>query len=381
MTELINEQISLVTVTEFRGNFPEIPLANHINLSELTEGDENPFFATLRIGKKDVSSGNGNFYDGDNIRDIASQIVTLDSNMGHVPDDKSDSAFPMPAGHWVGTLMEGSELWGKLYVPKTRPDVREFLRIKKAQNGKVSTSIYGKANREYDAKLGAYRVKNLTLETVDLAPILRSGVQDLATVPHITKEMSDSDEDESTMTEQIKDKYTIIAEMTIKDAPYVPEAVQEQIISVSTERRLVTEMTAVLGVQGDKMLDRLSELLAIEKKHGEIVTEQINRRIEDEVARLVMPDVAKVTEGVKGVREMVVNLVKAQNLPNVDAVKAAVMKAAEVPMVQTMAKLAVSEMGKHTSGGYRDSNQSEGDRVALWSKYMDVPPPETGGQS
>lgn len=375
MTGLFRDIVTEQTV--FRGKPPDVPLAGHINADELTSGDNDPFFVTLKIGKVDSMSGNGNYYDESNIREIARQVVGLDSNMGHVSASEVDSAYPMPAGHWVGASLVDGVLWAKLYVPKTRPEIREFFRVKKAQNGQVSTSIYSFAKREYDAKLSGYRLKDINLETIDLAPVLRSGVKDLASVPYLTREMSDDKEASTPMTDKIVDKYSIIAEMTVKDAPYVPEAVQEQIIGLSSDHRLVVEMSKALDVDSDGVLARVTELLSIERKHAELVTEQINRSIVDEVTAQVMPDVVQVTDGVKAVREMVVTTVKANKPADSDAVKLAVAEAVKQPMVQEMAKLALSAMGKHERGGSRNGG---GSGESATDKYM-TPKPASGGEA
>lgn len=376
-TSLIREQIALEAVTEFRGNPPDVPLASHINLESLTEGDDNPFFATLKIGKSDVMSGNNNYYDGQNVREIGRQVVGLDANMGHVPESESDSSYPMPAGHWVGALMDAEGvLWGKMYIPKTRPDVREFMRIKKAQNGKVSTSIFSFAKRNYDAKLGGYRLSEIAVETVDLAPLLRAGVRDLATVPAITREMQ-AEDGEAMGDNTFVDKYGIIAEMTVKDVPYIPEAVREQVIAVSPERRLVVEMGQVLGVADTDFVARVKELLAIERKHAEIVAEQLKRLIADEVTAQVMPNVAQVTDGVKAVREMVINAVVAGKPQDADAVKAAVADVVKMPMVQEMARLALSAMGNHERGSSSGPRGGAGgDEVR--AKYLNPKPTVEG---
>lgn len=369
--DIVSEQ------TVFRGKPPNVPIASHINREELTAGDDDPFFVTLRIGEVGSTSGNKNYYDEAIIREVERQAVGLDSNMGHVNSSEADTAFPMPAGHWVGTKLVDGVLYGKLYVPRTRQDVREFFRVKMAQNGKVSTSIYSVAEREYDAQLSAYRLKNITLETIDLAPIVRNGVASLAAVPHITSEM-ESSEEEKTMGDQtqVVNKYTIISEMDVKDAGYLPNPVRDDIINRSQPAQLVSEMSTKLGVDADGVMSRVAELLDIESKYQVVVTEQINRTIEDEVASLVMPDVTQVTGGVKAVREMVTNQVKAQSLKDASAVKSAVADVAAQPMVQEMAKLALSAMGKHESGGSRGEGKSTG----ATNQYME-PKPGSEGES
>jgi hypothetical protein len=366
----------IVEMTEFRGDYPDVPIASHINMSELTEGDDNPFFVTLRIGKDNATSGNRNFYDPGAVRSIQEQAVSLGANLGHIKPEDDATAFPIPVGHWVGSVKVGETVWGKLYVPRTHDNVREMLRVKKATGGKVATSIYGRASREYDSKLDAFRVKELALETIDLATGQRAGVTSLATVPGITREMDGQSKEDKTMTDVVANKYDIIAEMTVKDAPYVPETVQAQIISLSAERRLVSEMSQKLGVDTDGVLARVAELLTIERKHTELVVEQINRSIADEVASQVMPDVAQVTEGVKAVREMVSHTVQAGQPKDAEAVKVAVAEAVKQPMVQEMAKLALSAMGKHERGG---NSRRDGDGGDAWDKYMSAPRPQAEG--
>lgn len=374
MSEVFRDVV--VEMTEFRGDYPQVPIASHIQLSELTEGDEDPFFVTLRIAKDNSTSGNRNFYDGAAVQAIQEQAVSLGANLGHIKPEDDATAFPIPVGHWVGSVKVGETVWGKLYVPRTQPDVREMLRVKKATGGKIATSIYGRASREFDGKLEAFRVKELALETIDLATGQRAGVPSLASVPHVTREMDgDTSKEDKTMTD-VLNKYDIIAEMTVREAGHVPEPVQEHIISLSPDRRLVSEMSKTLGVETDGVLARVAELLDIERKHTELVVEQINRSIADEVASQVMPDVAQVTDGVKAVREMVINTVRAGQPSDANAVKVAVAEAVKQPMVQEMAKLALSAMGTHQRGGRRDGGEDKG---TAWETYMAAPRPAVEG--
>src|SRR4030095_14401158 len=101
----------------------------------------------------------------------------------------------------------------------------------------------------WDESLKAYRMRadTLRLGQIDLAPADRAGIPDLAAVPHLTTEMQDSEEEDSTMPE--KGKLDYINEMTADDARRLPPPVRQAILAeapIAPEIALVQELRSQL---------------------------------------------------------------------------------------------------------------------------------------
>lgn len=176
---LISELIS-----EVGGKYPDVPLADGVELETLTEGDEKPFFITLPIGAVTVSR-NDRVYRRDAVEAIKQAVNDrkIGGILGHLKDDARPYEFNIPVIHWVGAVFEGDTLWAKGYIPKTQPELREYMRIAMRTKSEVGTSIYGTAEIEDDG-----RVTNLWVETVDIAHPDRVGVTRAAEVPAVTSE-------------------------------------------------------------------------------------------------------------------------------------------------------------------------------------------------
>lgn len=175
---------------EFHGRYPEVPLADGVDLPSLIADDPDPFFVTLPVAAVNAISENGRWYDADFVESLSRQIIERHpvGQMGHVADDERATAYPIAAAHWVGALRVGEVLWAKAYVPVGA--VREFMRRMKATNSQIATSIYGTGEQIWDTERGAWRVLNFTLESIDFAPPQRAGVRMLAAVPVVTREMN-----------------------------------------------------------------------------------------------------------------------------------------------------------------------------------------------
>lgn len=364
--------------TTFRGDYPNIDVAPHIDMEALTEGDDNPFFATLKIGKVNSVSGNRRYYDSKAIEAMLNQTVGLGANMGHIENGKEDAHYPVPVGHWVGVKQVGETVWGKLYVDKTQPQIREMLRVKMRIGGTIATSIFGQAVQEYDAQRDVYNVSNIQYETIDLVAPQRAGLPELSNIPTITKETVSNSVNETEKPAKdvnpMENKYTVIQEMTVDDEPYIPKDVKAQVIALSAPNRLLETLQTTLGVESTDLEKRVGELLALETKFQSLQKEQLQIAITAEVNKQVLPGVQE-TEGVKAVREAVVNTLAAQNLSDAHQVPSAVAEAIKLPMIQTMASLASQAMG--TLQGSQQASAGQDTTQAVWSKYMKSPFPET----
>lgn len=211
------------SVGEFRGSFPDVPIAPGVNLDDLKEVDAQPFFVTLPIiPEMGAISKNGLLYDEALVNSVEQQINEKRPGgiFGHIRKDEQDTAYPAPEARWVGAKREGNTLWAKAWLPPGA--ARDRLRQLKAVGGKIATSIYGKGDFE-KVKEGVKRLKTFALESIDFAPPERAALGYGAT-PLVTAEL----EQPTTGKDNDMDKAQFLAELTANE---IPQTVREQIVN------------------------------------------------------------------------------------------------------------------------------------------------------
>jgi hypothetical protein len=185
MPERITGVIMEIT-SHFQGKYPDVPFAPGVDHKGLVEGDDDPMFVTLPIGKVDTVSRNGRKYNREAVESIVNTIMNETSKgmQGHLTDSQRSYSYSMPSLYWVGATLESDGMaWGKAYVPKTFPTVREHFRISMKASAEVATSLYGTATVDED---GA--VHDLNLESLDLVDPKRRGVEEAGAIPKVTQE-------------------------------------------------------------------------------------------------------------------------------------------------------------------------------------------------
>lgn len=319
VTELLERQQihDVMAVWELKGDYPEVPIFDDVDYDALIEGDDRPVFVTLPIGKANVRSGNGRYYDDEFVRELERQVRAIKpiGLMGHLKPEDRATEFPPEAIHWVGAARVNELLWGKGYVPKG--EARDRILRYKAQNKKLATSIDAFAEGVWDDDAKAYRMKakTLKLNQIDIAPADRAGIADLAAVPIVTTEMADEQPEHE---EQPMDKAQMIREMTAEDAALLPDAVRAAILAAAEpapEVALVHELREALGAgEGDDIKAMVVEL---KQERDERRQEAVKARI----AELV----ANEENGIKveALRGLVTELVAARNPQTVEDAEAA----------------------------------------------------------
>lgn len=232
--------IQEMTVGEFRGDFPEVPVAPEVDLEALKEGDPAPFFVTMPVGELGSTSGNGLYWDEELFNGVIQQINANRPTgiMGHLRVEDRSSAYPPPDIFWLGASQQGNTAWAKGYVPPG--EARDTLRRLKAVGGKAATSIYGRPGRRVQLGGGRWKAEDFRLESLDLAPYERAALK-LGGAFAVTAEMDSHtyEREEDTM----PTKAEIIAELTVDD---LPQALREQIISehqkATDDSNLVAEL-------------------------------------------------------------------------------------------------------------------------------------------
>ncbi len=229
-------------IGEFRGDFPEVPVAAGVDLEALKADDANPFFVTLPVARVGETSANGLLYDEDLVKTIVESVNTEHPTgiMGHLTPEQMDTAYPVPDVFWVGATRQNGTAWAKGYVPPGA--ARDTLRRLKAVGGKAATSIFGPPGRRVPLGDGKWKVDGFKLQSLDLAPYDRAALK-LGGQFAVTAEMdSYTDDREGTMLTREQ----IIAELTVKD---VPATLREQILRESREAQAHEQQIAELQQQ------------------------------------------------------------------------------------------------------------------------------------
>ncbi len=338
MGERVEIQESIVW--EFSGAYPSVPTADGVNIDELTRGDENPMFVTLPIGKVGVISDNRRYYDEGFARELVDQVLSKrpPGLMGHIPAIERDSAHRPAEVDWIGAIQEGVLIWGKGYLPPGA--VREYVRRRKAVNGEIATSIYGTAEQEWDQTLEAWRVSSFELESIDLVPPERAGVKDLAAVPMLTAEMQ-QEKDPANEGKEIpmENKLQIIETLTPADVKLLPTAVVDAIREQVTEIKQVAELRQALA------LDDKADLVAAVRELRTQVEKHRQAAVEAKIAELAVEHV-KVDDADRSIRELVVELVRAERPEMPEAVAAAFDRVMARPYIKaTLQRFIVETMG------------------------------------
>jgi len=335
-------------VSEFKGEYPDVPLAEGVDYNALVDGDDDPVFVTLPIGKANVTSGNKRHYDEAFVSELERQVIANRpvGLMGHLTPEQAASEFPAEAVHWVGARRIGEFLWGKGYVPPG--DARARLKRYKATNGSIATSIAALAEGVWDDKLKAFRMlaKSLKLNQIDIAPADRAGIGDLAVVPHLTtemlSEMSGSGDGTNTTTtvhkEEDMDKDELLRTLTVDE---VPDALR-----TSIRAEAVNEIRAELGLAD-----------------GADVVEHVREMQEAEAQRAQAAVAAKITELVNGgvklenARGLVTELVTARQPQTIQEAETAYQEVVESESVTALLGSRVQEtMGPNQTNGLQPQN-------------------------
>lgn len=277
-------------VTEFGGAFPDVPLKPGLNLADLTSDDPDPFFVTLELSRVGATSKNGLLHDDDLGAALVEQVNggALTGIMGHIPANERKTSYPTPSVYWVGAIQQGGKVWGKGYIPPGKADAREHFKTLKRVGGRAATSIYGAAVKEsVDKTRGVWRLRELNLEQIDLAPYERAALAPQSDFT-ITAEMQDADitattseadvevvitettntDTESTTMEITRDQ--VIAELTAQE---IPAAVKEAIIAEYTAANEQTTQIAELEGKVEAANARVEELTGERDKLAEQVAE------------------------------------------------------------------------------------------------------------
>mgnify|MGYP001613079040 CR=1 FL=1 len=263
MSEFIHESI----VGEFRGNFPDVPIAPGVDMEELKALDPDPMFVTLQVVPKVGSvSKNGVLYDENLVTSVERQINEKRPGgiFGHIKDEDRDTSYPIPDGIWVGAKRVGDSLWAKVLVSPGA--AKDHIRRLKAVGGQISTSIYGKGSYE-TVKPGVRRLSRFDLESLDFAPPARAALGHAVT-PFVTAEMENTD----------MDRNQIISELTVKD---IPTSLRDAIVAetTATNNQTISELRTQVS-------DRDSIIAELKNSVAEFQRARVDAAIDAKVTAL-----------------------------------------------------------------------------------------------
>lgn len=311
------QEISIREYHALKGEFPAVQV-NHPGVDEqaLLEGDTDPMFLTLPIAEVGRKSDNGIWYDEALVTTIAEQLPGLGGIRGHIPDGMEDSAFPLEEVFWVGHELTNGVLWAKGYVPPS--PTREFIRLKKAQGGRIATSIYGSAIKEVVKEQGekrGFRLRNLTLKSVDLAPAHSASLKNQHGFA-ITKEMSEGEGDmpdiltAADVPQNIREQIIKESQVSGRVAELETRNMQleQQVTEMATYKTIVAEIRATIGKDTEtvqvvteyhNMAMKLAELMGVPYSNICIKVEEMHEQVAEmrrgEFTRAVDDKIAEFT--------------------------------------------------------------------------------------
>ena len=257
------EFVQEYAVSEFRGSFPDVPIAAGVDMEALRAHDPDPMFISIPIIPQiGATSRNGLLYDDALAAAIVAQINEKrpDGIWGHLKEEDRSTAFPEPAATWVGAIRDGATVWAKALI---NGSAKERIRRLKATGGQIATSIYGKGEFE-PVSQGVRRLKNFELESLDFAPPARAALRN-GSQPILTAELEQEIPD--------VDKTQIIAELTVNE---IPSHLRTQIVESAS---LVTELRQAVS-------DRDTLVAELQTSVAEFRRREVDLAIDAKVAEL-----------------------------------------------------------------------------------------------
>lgn len=317
---------------QLAGKFPDVPVADGVNIDELVADDPNPTFLTLPIAEDGRVAEDGLRYTQQfNERLIANTINSrrVLGNMGHMSPFETIYRFDIPAAIWLGAMRTDDGIWwAKAYI--VDGDVGNFVRRLKAANGVIATSIHMRYSPLGTTFLddGTFTVDPDAAELLqlDFAPDERAALKmdrDMLVTSHMNGE-----------SEEMPDKKEILASLTVADIAMLPEDVKQAIINeASIDEQLTHFKTA--ATENAQQLQTLQGTLAERDR------ELFNMRLDNLIGEAIPTDTADGTLQ-DYVRTKVVSHLK--DGVDLDAAKAKVDEIVNSDIYKSMAKAVVLNM-------------------------------------
>jgi len=234
-------------------------------IKRISEGDDNPLFVTMQILSEGVSKNKRN-YTRELVQQVADSINEKRPNgyKGHLTSEERKHKAPDPLVMWLGaqTKEENGKLvvYARGYVMPDEKKFKTYLKKAKALGKNVAMSIQGTAEKAvYNAKAAAYDLQGLMLESVDFAREGSEGVPNNGTLI-LASEMYD--EDKSNKGENVVDKIEVLQKTTVSEMREHNPTLISEVEAQATDSQLVSEMSSIKELVGDKPLESISEMKA-----------------------------------------------------------------------------------------------------------------------
>lgn len=355
------KELRLTLVSEMRGNFPNIPLPDDIDMVALKEitGQTKLDFFTLPIGQVNATSGNGRTYLQSAVQELVDQVNEFrpEGIWGHMGADEMGTRYDPPAVRWLAAMLDDEGIaWGKL-LPLTEETLR-YYQIARATNARVATSLTALAEMQQNDVL------HIALHNIDVADPNRAGIAATVAVPQLTQEMSENGEallpqdSQHDILVRVRNVTKMPANSEVTPATNVTAVIvaQEQAGSKQVEssdqskKKEINSMTEItytqeqydfvigerakLQTQISELTDTNGKLLKAEESHLKTIGELVQRNIISAVTEQVM---------VEDARDLIVEQVIAMQPQNAAEVASALKTVLDKPSVQKFLKVAVKE--------------------------------------
>lgn len=210
----------------------EVKIPSLVDIDRLTEGDENPFFVTVKALRVGIS-GNKKKYSLENLQQVKSQLP-LYGFLGHLKKEDVGYRYREPVTIWIGGEIIGDWLYVKGYIPPQheshRKDVALSLKAKKPMPVSVLGWYRLKPQGEYSD------VEDIMAISIDWANDLMEGIKG-AQVTDIAQEQILADEKEKDMIT----KEEILAALTMdevkKTRPDLVTSIQSEMQESAEEKK------------------------------------------------------------------------------------------------------------------------------------------------
>lgn len=280
------------TVQEMGANNDDIVPLDAELVKAIVGDDPDPMFVTIEVLNESVST-NGRFYDKATIADIAKQINEKhpDGYAGHLNDAERSHKVPDAETFWLGAVVKEvdgkSRLIAKGYVLPEATRRRSVLKRALAIKRNVAVSIYGTANRVWDAARKAYKLSEYDLESIDWTRPGSEGVRNSGLFM-VTAEMNDNGN--INPGDDNMDKAKVLKAATADDLrenvspDVIAEMTNEAVEAAKVEQReVVSEMTAISEKLGEKPLEVIAEMQS--KLTGFELDKELTDKVSDGAAR------------------------------------------------------------------------------------------------
>lgn len=350
----------------FNPNTPQIPTPDDIDLQELAKalGKSSPdelVFDTRPIGKV-TESRNGRNYSTESVLSLVEQVKTKrpEGRWGHLSESEASTRYELPAVRWINAVYQESNetAYGKLVA--LTEEVERHLLSARATKAKIGTSIYA-----HNAIEEAKKVKSYDLVTIDLANAERVGIYDMNSVPNVSSEMSDSNSEDTKVTEEEKRAAELAAANANKpvtetaDVTQLRRIVESQETEIDVSRPLVSNLKTVAELLGAKVEEVPAKVRALR--------EQVKSLTAENVALLSATIEVVVAEAVKveSVRDIIIEQVTALNPTTREEVKSATDKVLEKASIKKLIETAVvaESGGNVTTTGASGNTQKPADSI------------------